>query len=105
MRQLSPFIALACLWTFNAVAAVEVQNVSDPTKHPYEQTASNFACSFAGDCSIAFPAITTERTLILRASCFFVLATGASVVKASLTDQRRWRIKLPIDNHVWAIGC
>jgi hypothetical protein len=89
MNRVSSLIVLAILWistTAGATTPTQVQNVADPTNHPYEQFATT-ACTLQGDCSILFPAITTGRTLILRTSCAFSLAVGGSLVEAQLGEQ------------------
>ncbi|MGC2170689.1 MAG: hypothetical protein WA555_12910 [Candidatus Sulfotelmatobacter sp.] len=63
--------------TANATTPTSVQNVSDPTNHPYQEFAST-SCTGLGLCAVQFPAITTDRTLILHASCSFELPTGTS---------------------------
>ena len=52
---------------------------------PYQEFASA-GCTFQGDCSIVFPAVTAQ-TLILHASCQFTLQNGASIYSASLGTQ------------------
>jgi hypothetical protein len=87
MRHIFSVIALVIFGVSTAIAAssppVDVENVLDPTRHPYQQygTAN---CPAAGNCSITLPAITAEIVLITHVSCDFTLATGGSFVVASL---------------------
>jgi hypothetical protein len=87
MRQICALLFLAIFWTSTAGAATtDVENVLDPTVHPYQQFGSA-SCTFAGDCSIVFPKLTAAQTLIQHASCSFALATGGSIGFASLGSQ------------------
>lgn len=87
MRNLLSILAIAVLWTLTAHATTptQVQNVDDPTVHPYQFAQAN--CSTAGACTIFFPAITTGRTLVQHVSCFFSLPTGSSINSAYLYSQ------------------
>lgn len=90
MRKTLPLIGLAILSASIAslAGATESENVTDPITHPYQQSAYTSCASFAGgDCAIVFPAITTGRTLLLRASCTFSLAPGGKVEWTSVSQQ------------------
>src|SRR5277367_1977704 len=76
-------VASARKTTPGAPASVVV-NQNDPTRHVYQWTSGN-SCEPEG-CAIAFPAITTGRTIIKHVSCSFNLATSGIVFYASLTD-------------------
>ena len=88
MRRFYWIAALALIWTSAAhAAATLVENVDEPTRHPYQQFATA-NCTLAGDCSIVFPAVTVDDTLVLHASCSFALASGSDLVAfASLGSQ------------------
>ena len=60
-------------------AATEVENITDPTWHPYQVYAST-NCASAGACTVEFPAITTTRTLVTHASCRFSMSTAYGYV-------------------------
>jgi hypothetical protein len=80
MRRFYWIAALAFVWTSAAhAAATLVENVDEPTRHPYQEFATA-NCTLAGDCSIVFPAVTVEDTLVLHASCSFALASGNNLV-------------------------
>jgi hypothetical protein len=61
-------IAIMASGVASAADAIDIKNVADPVRHPYQQTASQ-DCATGGTCLLVFPAITTGRTLVLHASC------------------------------------
>jgi hypothetical protein len=64
--------------------ATVVVNQNDPTRHVYQwYTATN--CNPEG-CALAFPAITTGRTIIKHVSCTFNMATSGILFRVSLTE-------------------
>ena len=87
MRRLFSVTAFALLLTstVNATSPTPVVNVNDPTLHPYQVTALT-SCTVAGNCALVFPAITTTRTLILRASCFVSLPTSTTIASANVPN-------------------
>jgi hypothetical protein len=68
----------------SASDVIDVKNVADPGRHPYQQTAA-FNC-LPQSCSLVFPAITTARTVILHASCAIQLVTYQIIASVSLSD-------------------
>jgi hypothetical protein len=69
------FVAIAALYAqAGRAAATEVENVTDPTWHPY-QVYSSASCTTPGVCAVEFPAITTTRTLVTHVSCRFTMST------------------------------
>jgi hypothetical protein len=69
-----------------AADAIDVKNVADPVRHPYQQTA-NFNCGPQPiGCLLAFPAITTARTVVLHASCNISLVDSQIIVSVYLSD-------------------
>jgi hypothetical protein len=86
MRRSIPLIvcAIAVLWIQAGRAAVtEVENEQEPTRHPY-QIFSSASCTLPGVCAVEFPAITTGRTLVTRASCRFSMSTTGYISYAFL---------------------
>ncbi len=83
---LAAFLAIAGGAAAHA-APPPVEDMSNPIHHPYQQFADASTCQYAGDCAIVFPATTAASTLIQRVSCEFYLASGGTVVKASLGGQ------------------
>jgi len=85
-------IAFAILWATATTATTptaptQVENVLDPTIHPYQQFGT-VNCTFAGDCSIVFPAITFGRTLIRHVSCDFELSTAGYIGYAQVGSRK-----------------
>jgi hypothetical protein len=68
-----------------AADPLPVQEVSEPTKHPYQSTTFS-ECDNLGACNVVFPAITTARTVVLNASCGFRLQDSAYLTTVLLTD-------------------
>jgi hypothetical protein len=70
-----------------AADAIDVKNVADPVRHPYQQTAlANCVTPNPNGCVVVFPAITTSRTLVLHASCYTVLSDPVIVTEVYLSD-------------------
>jgi hypothetical protein len=69
-----------------AADAIDVRNVADPARHPYQQTASLNCATSAGGCAVVFPAITTARTVVLHASCAMELVDSNLIAYVSLSD-------------------
>jgi hypothetical protein len=82
MNRLPSLIALA-ITVLSAqagrAAVTEVESIQEPTRHPYQAYASS-NCAFAGVCAVAFPTITTDRTLVTHASCGFSMSTTSGYV-------------------------
>ncbi len=66
--------------------AIDVKNVADPVRHPYQQTASLNCSSSPALCLAVFPAITTPRTVVLHASCSISLVDSQKIAFVSVTD-------------------
>lgn len=62
-----------------------VEDMSNPIHHPYQQFVDIGSCQYVGDCSILFPATTAASTLIQYVSCEFFLASGGTIVTATLS--------------------
>jgi hypothetical protein len=70
-----------------AAEALDVKNVADPVRHPYQQTATgNCVTPNPNGCLVVFPAITAGRTLVLHASCSTALTDPAFVPEVFLSD-------------------
>jgi hypothetical protein len=75
-----------------AADAIDVRNVADPVRHPYQQTAvGNCVTPNPNGCLVVFPAITTARTLVLHASCSTSLTDPAIVTEVFLSDSPLFR--------------
>jgi hypothetical protein len=68
--------------------AIDVKNVADPGRHPYQQTVSAQCSSSPQPCLLVFPAITTARTVVLHASCWLVAVDSQFIWFVSLTDSK-----------------
>ena len=71
-----------------AADAIDVKNVADPVRHPYQQTAFvDGGCPSSPElCLVVFPAITTPRTVVLHASCSITLVDSQKIDFVSVTD-------------------
>jgi hypothetical protein len=87
-QTLFALVASAILTSGMAVAAdaIDVKNVADPGRHPYQQTASLQCSSSPTPCLLVFPAITTARTVVLHASCYIGHVTSQIISFVSLSD-------------------
>jgi len=86
MRRTAPLAAVAFTVASAAHGAPAlVENIDEPTRHPYQQTGAN-NCSLAGDCEVAFPAVTAGETLLLHASCSFSMASTGAITSAILSS-------------------
>lgn len=87
MRHILVVLAPFLFWVAGASAATtDVENVLDPTLHPYQEFEST-NCTVAGDCAIVFPAVASTRVLVRHASCSFALAQGTTFAYAILGVQ------------------
>jgi hypothetical protein len=86
IHSLIALLASAILTSGVAAAAdaIDVKNVADPVRHPYQQTA--FVSCIPDACLATFPAITTARTVVLHASCFIGTVNSQVVASVSLSD-------------------
>jgi hypothetical protein len=66
--------------------AIDVKNVADPVRHPYQQTSSIQCQPSPQSCLVVFPAITTARTVVLHASCFISAVDSQAIWFVSMTD-------------------
>lgn len=66
--------------------AIDVKNVADPVRHPYQQTSDGSCSSSPALCLLVFPAITTPRTVVLHASCSISLVDSQKITFVSVTD-------------------
>jgi hypothetical protein len=87
-HTLIALVATAILTSGMAAAgdAIDVKNVADPGRHPYQQTASLQCSSSPQACLAIFPAITTARTVVLHASCWISAVDSQFLWFVSLTD-------------------
>ena len=86
--SIAGLVASAILMSGVAAAAdaIDVRNVADPGRHPYQQTAFLQCGSSPQPCLLAFPAITTARTVILHASGWVVAVDSQFIWYVSLSD-------------------
>ena len=85
--------------------AIDVKNVADPVRHPYQQTASVNCGGPSSVCLVTFPAITTARTLVRHVSCAFSLVKDDIVGEVFLSDSTlQIRSFLPITTYADAVG-
>jgi hypothetical protein len=87
-HTLIALVASAILTSRMAAAgdAIDVKNVADPGRHPYQQTATLQCSSSPQQCLMIFPAITTTRTVILHASCWISAVDSQFIFFVSVTD-------------------
>jgi hypothetical protein len=88
IHSLIALLASAILTSSMAVAAdaIDVKNVADPGRHPYQQTQFLQCGSSPQPCLLVFPAIITARTVILHASCYIEHVTSQIIASVSLSD-------------------
>ena len=68
-------------------AATPAEATFNPLTQAYQQFAEPaLTCTFQGDCAVLFPA-TATKTIVTHVSCEFFLASGGTVLNASLGSQ------------------
>lgn len=69
------------------IAPAPAEASFNPLSQAYQEFAEpSQACTFAGDCSILFPAV-PSKTIVTHVSCELFLASGGTLVDALLKEQ------------------